>query len=651
MVVPTYDSPMRLLQRFTNLPIERKLLLVSVIPILTLVVLSFVTYKSVQRFAQDEDRLNHVYLVQTTAAEYMRLIVDLETGFRGFVMTQQPSFLNPYFAAKQRVLSLGQTLAQMVQHDETQQVQIESAQALVEQLLRDKEMLIEQVKNGHPEVALHYIESGTGRGLMLAIREEIAQFDRRESDVLSRTLARTGHDRSLLLGVVVAGGSFALLPMMLALHLLARSIADPLVALAKTVENHPGERVPDVTVLDRGDEIGDLTRVMHEMTQQIRDYIGQIEKSEFDLRALNTDLSISESKYRGIVDHAPFGIFAAAEGRIIFCNRHNWVLAGRTPDDSLDPEEMWKAIHPADREHVAKAFKEACEKRITFDYVFRFLHPDGSECKILSRAVPIEDRAGLEPLYQGFNVDITALEQMREKLSRSERLATLGQVAAGIAHEIRNPLVGIGSTTSLLMEDLPADDSRRGDLATILKEIRRLDRIVTQIVEYARPRDIIPCSFDLRALIEESVNVIRTPLEQKLIHMTYDIPSTVPMLYADRDQIKQVILNGIQNAMEALPPEGTCHISAYEDMRHGDSGIRIDIRDNGKGIMPADLPKIFDPFFTTGKRQGTGLGLAICRNIIEAHGGDIQAQSWTGEGTVLSIWLPITPSPHLSMAT
>lgn len=651
MVVPTYDSRMRLLQRFTNLAIERKLLLVSVIPILTLVALSIVTYRSVQTFAQDEDTLNHIYHIQTTAAEYMRLIVDLETGFRGYVIAQQPSFLNPYFTAKQRVLSLGQTLAQMVQNDETQRMQIESGQALLEQLLKDKETLIEQVKNGHPDVALQYIESGTGRRLMHAIREELAQFDRHESEVLSRTLAQTANDRSLLLGVVVVGGSLALLPMVLALRVLARSIAQPLIALAKAVENRPDGTVPQVTVLERGDEIGDLTRVMHDMSQQIRAYIGQIQKSECELRALNTNLSISESKYRGIVDHAPFGIFMANKGHIVFCNRYNWVLAGRAPDANHDPEAMWEAIHPAEREHITQAFKEACEKGVTFDAVFRFLHPDGSERKILSRAVPIEDREGLEPLYQGFNVDITALEQMREKLSRSERLATLGQMAAGIAHEIRNPLVGIGSTTSLLMDDLADDDIRRDDLATILRETRRLDRIVTQIVEYARPHELIPCSFDMRALIEESVNVIRAPLQHKHIHMTYDIPSSVPMLYADRDQIKQVILNGIQNAMEALPPAGTCHIAVHEERRQGDSGIRIDIRDNGKGITPADLPKIFDPFFTTGKRHGTGLGLAISRNIIEAHGGSIQADSRLGEGTVLSIWLPVTRSPQLSMVT
>ena len=194
---------MRVAQLFANIPIERKLLLVSVIPILTLRVLSIVTYNSVQTFAQDEDRHNQMYHVQTTAAEYMRLVVDLETGFRGFVLAMQPKFLKPYDASKQRVLKVGQSLAQMVEHDKEQYAQIEQAQSLVQQLMKDKDRLIEEAKHGHPEKALHYIESETGRALMLGIREKMARFNHREVKVLRKTLERTSQDRSFLLNVIV----------------------------------------------------------------------------------------------------------------------------------------------------------------------------------------------------------------------------------------------------------------------------------------------------------------------------------------------------------------------------------------------------------------------------------------------------------------
>ncbi len=630
------------IQFFTNLPIERKLLLISLIPILTLGGLSLVTYNSVQTFAEDEDRLNHVYHVQTTAAEYLRLIVDLETGFRGFVLTKQPKFLQPYLAAKQRVLAVGQSLGYMVENYEEQRLVVGQAQQLVEQLMKDKDNLIEQVKRGNAADALHYIEEGKGRALMLAIREEIARFDRREGEVLGTTLLRTSNDRSSLLGVIIMGGSLALLLMVLALRLLARSITGPLVTLVKTVENRTGGMVPEVKVLERGDEIGDLTRVMHDMNQQIGEFISQIQKSEAELRSLNIDLSTSESKYRGIVDHAPFGIFTAKDGRLIFCNRHNWILAGRNPDVLLDPESIWEAIHPDDRAHVYGSFSDATTQQVPFENVFRFVHPDGTTHKILSRAIPIKDGHGGDSLYQGFNVDITAFEHMREKLSRTEHLATLGQMAAGIAHEIRNPLVGIGSTTALLMEDFPPEDTKRDDLKTILKETRRLDRIVTQIVEYARPRHLVTSSFVMAALFEETLNLLSQPIDQKHIKVTSAFPSELPVLEADHDQVKQVVLNTIQNSVEALRENGEIRIEALEELRDGYKGLLTTIHDNGKGINPEDLSKIFDPFFTMGKRGGTGLGLAICRNIIEAHGGTIRAESQVGIGTVMSIWLPLT---------
>lgn len=625
---------------FLDLPIERKLLLVSAVPILALLMLSFLTYKSVTMFSHDEDRLNHVYHVQSASAEYMRLVVDLETGFRGFVLTQQPQFLQPYRAAKARVLSVGRSLKQMVMGNREQANLIDEAQQLVEQLIADKDFLIEQVKAGHPEEAIDYITTGKGRALMLGIRENMARFDSREVELLREALASSAEDRSLLLGIVVGGGALALILMILPLHLIARSITGPLVALAKTVGSATGGVVPQVPVLERADEIGDLTRVMHAMSAQIQQHIDQIKRSEQDLRLLNANLSASEAKYRGIVDHAPIGIFTVVDGRVVFSNRENWKLAGRASDVEPNPEEMWEAIHPEDREATYEAFLSAVREGRTFERVFRFLHPDGHVRKVLCRAIPINDAGNHARVYQGFNVDITALEQMRAQLSRVERLTTLGQVAAGIAHEIRNPLVGIGSTASLLLEEMPEEKGWKTDLATILRETRRLDRIVNQIVDYARPRELVPTTFSPCELLKETVSLLDRALEERDIVVTWNIDEQASHLEADRDQIKQVLLNIIQNAIEALPPKGQLDLGVAATYSQQSPGILITIHDHGKGIDPAILPRVFEPFFTTGKAHGTGLGLAICRNIIEAHGGEIHIHSERDKGTTVTIWLP-----------
>ncbi len=633
---------------FINLPIATKLLLVSGVPVLAVLILSLVTYKSVETFSLDEDHLNDVYHVQSASSEFMRLVVDLETGFRGYVLTQQPQFLQPYQAAEQRVVALGNFLRQMVEDDRSQQQLIESVQANLKHLMADKDHLIERVKIGHPEEAFQYIETEKGRLLMLAIREEMARFDRHEVEQLQQALASSSEDRSVLMGVIVGGGAFALILMLLPLQLIARSITGPLTSLVKTVENFSGGRMPKVLVLDRQDEIGNLTRVMNTMGTQIQEHIQQIQQSEQELRSLNQEITSSEAKYRGIVDHAPIGIFTVELNLVIFSNRQNWVLAGRDPDADLDPEQMWAAIHPEDREGVQEVFHESCRQGEPFERIFRFLHPDGAVRKVLSRAVPIQDEFGHTMVYQGFNVDITALEQMRVQLSRSERLATLGQVAAGIAHEIRNPLVGIGSTASLLLEDLAEGDTRRDDLETILKETRRLDRIVNQIVDYARPRELLPVTFQLEDLVRESLQVLAEPMKQKEIQVEFNPSPNLGPIQADRDQLKQVVLNMIQNAVEAMSMGGVFRLSVDEETNERVPGLRFTVQDNGKGISPSALPRIFEPFFTTGKHRGTGLGLAICQNIIESPGGEIHADSQPGCGTTMSWWLPCVCQPQLS---
>jgi signal transduction histidine kinase len=270
--------------------------------------------------------------------------------------------------------------------------------------------------------------------------------------------------------------------------------------------------------------------------------------------------------------------------------------------------------------------------------VFRFLHKNGTIRKVLSRRIPLDRKPGEPLVYQGFNIDITALDDMQQQLSRSERLATLGQVAAGIAHEIRNPLVGIGSTAALLRDEFDPADDKRADIDIILNETRRLDRIVNQIIDYARPRDLVPTQWEVHSLIEEVLKLLDTRLETQRVKVTRSSAPTL-MAYADRDQIKQVLLNLCHNSLDAMPTGGDLRIGAGQAARAGNPGIFIEVVDTGSGISQKHLSQVFQPFFTTGKQHGTGLGLAICRNIAEAHGGDITLISEPGSGTTARLWL------------
>ncbi|TPW06810.1 MAG: putative sensor histidine kinase, partial [bacterium] len=344
---------------------------------------------------------------------------------------------------------------------------------------------------------------------------------------------------------------------------------------------------------------------------------------------------------RSIADHAPFGIFRTEGMALVYSNRYNRLLAGLDPDEEGDPEAIRQSIHPEDRERVLSEYAQAVRENRPYETVFRFLHKDGTITKVLSRRIPIKDDAGRTIMYQGFNIDITALEQMQARLSRAEHLATLGQMAAGIAHEIRNPLVGIGSTASVMLEDAEPKDPRRQDLETILKETRRLDRIVNQIVDYARPRTLAPLLFAMEDLLKETLAVLGAPLAKKQIRVERPSAPHLSPIQADRDQLKQVLLNIVQNAIEAMPDGGILRIAAVESRRDQEPGMTVTFTDNGSGVTRADLPHVFEPFFTIGKHRGTGLGLAICRNIVDAHQGEIRLESQPGRGTTVSLWLPL----------
>jgi PAS domain S-box-containing protein len=475
----------------------------------------------------------------------------------------------------------------------------------------------------------------------------MARFDRLEQEALNDALANMAKSRNQMVAHIMGGIALVLVLLILALQLIARSITGPLIGLAKSVRSSDALLPADVPVLPRQDELGELTRVMSTMSRQVREHFSSVQKNQADLRELNKNLAASEDKYRNIVDHAPFGIFTTSGMTITFSNRYNKSLAGMNPDEADEPEAFRNWIHPDDRDRVLREYEHAVADGMPYETVFRFVRPDGTVRKVLSRRIPIKNEEGQATTYQGFNVDVTALDDMQTQLSRAERLATLGQVAAGIAHEIRNPLVGIGSTASLLRDEIDPSDPKRADLDIILNETRRLDRIVNQIIDYARPRDLVPTTWLFQDAVQDVLKLLDARIHAQRITVTHHSNHAITV-YADRDQIKQVLLNLCHNALDAMPDGGSLRFDANETSRDDKPSVLIEIADTGPGIPAQALAQVFQPFFTTGKRHGTGLGLAICRNIVEAHGGDIALSSQMGSGTTARLWLPLKTSTSMT---
>ncbi len=243
----------------------------------------------------------------------------------------------------------------------------------------------------------------------------------------------------------------------------------------------------------------------------------------------------------------------------------------------------------------------------------------------------------LEKSHRELQYSHQELAQTQDQLVRTEKLAALGQLAAGVAHEINNPLGTITIYAHLLLKSLEADDPRREDVSLIISEAHRSKEIVQGLLSFARETKLRPGPIDFRELIEEVLGLL---VNQPLFHnikISKAYAEGMPTVTADGTQLKQVFLNIMLNAAQAMEGKGKLSVSTQLENDH----VKIRIRDTGPGIPPEIMTKLFLPFFTT-KEKGTGLGLAISYGIVERHGGRIDIETKLGKGSVFIISLPIS---------
>ncbi len=223
-----------------------------------------------------------------------------------------------------------------------------------------------------------------------------------------------------------------------------------------------------------------------------------------------------------------------------------------------------------------------------------------------------------------------------EQIKRADRLSAIGQLSASLAHEIRNPLASIGGAANLVESPQTSDEMRRGALAIIHKEIQRLNRLLTNLLDFARPRPPEFQAVEPGRLMDAIIGLAGHSAQQKGITIRKDVPPAAPAFECDPEQMKQVILNLAINAVQAMTAPGEVVLSA----RRSDSSVVISVRDQGPGINDADLDKIFNPFFTT-KEAGTGLGLSVVHQIVTQHGGVVKAERNPDRGMTFSLVLPL----------
>jgi two-component system sensor histidine kinase HydH len=232
--------------------------------------------------------------------------------------------------------------------------------------------------------------------------------------------------------------------------------------------------------------------------------------------------------------------------------------------------------------------------------------------------------------------DMTEMRRLKQEIVRSQRLASLGSLAAGVAHEIRNPLSSIKGFATYFRERYEDNPDDRETAETMISEVDRLNRVITQLLEFARPMTMNRLPTSIQALIRHALKTVEGQARERGIIIETKLPPEIGEIPLDADRISQVLLNLFLNAIAAMDQGGSLRVSL--ERRDGRT-IRIAIADTGAGIRKEDLLRVFDPYFTT-KPSGTGVGLPIVQKIVEAHGGEILLESEPGRGTTATLLLP-----------
>jgi PAS domain S-box-containing protein len=353
------------------------------------------------------------------------------------------------------------------------------------------------------------------------------------------------------------------------------------------------------------------------------------------VQTVSGELKRSEEKYRDLIESSPEMIHLISPvGTIRLSNK---IAAQRL---GYDRNEQLSLVDLAAFEQ-----RESLVSFITNVFAtghgtaeFTFLNRNGERMEVEMTATMFVDPQSADSLACCFSRDVSERKRLEEELMQSERLAIMGQMTAGIAHEINNPLgIILGNTEELLTM---CQGEMRENLEAIERNALRAAKFIDDLLTFTRPTPTEKVSFELVESVEEALLLCKQQLRQKGIEVRKEFLNEQIWIEGDANQIQQVVVNLLLNSIQAIEGKGAITIRLGKIGSNGTEQIDLEITDTGTGIHGNDLPKIFDLFYTARKNKGFGLGLFICKRIVDKHNGTISAQSTLGEGTIIGIHLP-----------
>jgi PAS domain S-box-containing protein len=353
-------------------------------------------------------------------------------------------------------------------------------------------------------------------------------------------------------------------------------------------------------------------------------------------------LRLSEERLSLAIQAADLGTWDwdIPAGRLVWSPRC-LALFGLPPQTPMTYERFLQAVHPSDRDPIDRAVRAAIEQHEEYAVEIRTIWPDDTLHWVVLRGKASYDAAGNAVRMNGAAMDVTDRKLAEQALIKGEKLATVGRMAATIAHEINNPLSSAINALYLVRTDPALNQSLKGNINIAEQELGRVSHITKQTLGFYKEVGS-PIAIDLAVILDSIIDLYEPRLRSKNITLNRSYRSSAG-ISAVEGEIRQIISNLIANSIDALPEGGKIHLRLLgpEALRGHRHMIRMTIADNGEGIAPENLKRIFEPFFTTKQSIGTGLGLWVTSELVKKHEGRLRIRSRVGKGTVLTVWLPM----------
>ncbi|MGM7701400.1 PAS domain S-box protein [Pseudalkalibacillus sp. Hm43] len=344
----------------------------------------------------------------------------------------------------------------------------------------------------------------------------------------------------------------------------------------------------------------------------------------------------SEAKYRLIAENTADMIRVLdLDNSILYASPSHKMILGRSESD-YQFRNGFQYVHPLDLSSANELYQQMIKMKQPVNIEYREQNAKGEWIPVEARCMPVLDENGTITSIVMVIRDLTERKNTEELLRNSDKLAVIGQLAASIAHEIRNPLTSLKGFLQYFHSN--GDDLTKTYYELMLSEVERINLIVSEFLLLAKPQTSKFSETHIHHLLSHLLALVDSQAIMENVEISFDIENDIPTIYCDGNQLKQVFLNYIKNGIEACSYGGKIDVSVKREAE----GIVVLIKDNGKGISKEDLEKIGTPFFTT-KENGTGLGLMISQKIISNHKGHVHYESKVGEGTTVKIHLPHNP--------